>query len=82
MPSEKTITFLEDVLSEVLELFPSEYIHIGGDEAIKDQWKGSPEVQALIKKLNLKDEEETAKLFHTQDGKISELERQKYHRLG
>ncbi len=63
MPSEKTFTFLEDVLSEVLELFPSEYIHIGGDEAIKNQWKGSPEVQALIKKLNLKDEEELQSYF-------------------
>ncbi len=41
-----TISFLHDVLSEVMELFPSPYVHIGGDEAVKDQWKSSPEVQA------------------------------------
>ena len=63
MPSEKTFSFLEDVLTEVIAIFPSEYIHIGGDEAIKDQWKESPEVQALIRKLDLKDEEELQSYF-------------------
>ncbi|HYW95014.1 MAG TPA: beta-N-acetylhexosaminidase [Bacteroidales bacterium] len=63
MPSEKTFSFLEDVLTEVMAVFPSEYIHIGGDEAIKDQWKESPGVQALIKELNLKDEEELQSYF-------------------
>ena len=57
-PSEKTILFLQDVLTEVLELFPGAFIHIGGDEAVKDQWKASPEVQARIKELGLKDEHE------------------------
>ncbi|HEY0592135.1 MAG TPA: family 20 glycosylhydrolase, partial [Thermoanaerobaculia bacterium] len=57
-PNEKTILFLQDVLTEVLELFPSTFIHVGGDEAIKDQWKASPEVQARIKELGLKDEHE------------------------
>jgi len=55
-PTEKTFTFLQDVLSEVIDLFPSKYIHIGGDEAPKVVWKSSPEAQALIKKLKLKDE--------------------------
>ena len=57
-PNEKTILFLQDVLTEVLELFPGPFIHIGGDEAIKDQWKASPEVQARIRELGLKDEHE------------------------
>jgi hexosaminidase len=55
-PSEYTFTFLQDVLTEVIDLFPSKYIHIGGDEAPKVIWKSSPVAQALIKKLNLKDE--------------------------
>jgi hexosaminidase len=55
-PSEYTFTFLQDVLTEVIDLFPSKYIHIGGDEAPKVVWKSSPVAQALIKKLNLKDE--------------------------
>ncbi|HUP44876.1 MAG TPA: beta-N-acetylhexosaminidase, partial [Thermoanaerobaculia bacterium] len=62
-PSEKTILFLQDVLTEVLELFPSEFIHIGGDEAVKDQWKASAEVQARIKELGLKDEHEMQSWF-------------------
>lgn len=55
-PSEETFTFLNDVLDEVMDLFPSPYIHVGGDEAVKDQWKASPEVQAQIQALGLKDE--------------------------
>ncbi|SFK15661.1 family 20 glycosylhydrolase [Caulobacter sp. UNC279MFTsu5.1] len=55
-PSEATFTFLNDVLDEVMDLFPSEYIHVGGDEAVKDQWKASPEVQAQIQALGVKDE--------------------------
>ncbi len=62
-PSEKTILFLQDVLTEVLELFPGEFIHIGGDEAIKDQWKASPAVQVRIKELGLKDEHEMQSFF-------------------
>jgi hexosaminidase len=56
-PSEKTFTFLEDVLTEVMDLFPSKYIHIGGDEVPKNVWKESPFCQKLIKKLKLKNEE-------------------------
>jgi len=56
MPREETLTFLEDVLTEVIDLFPSKYIHIGGDECPKIQWKESRFAQDLIKKENLKDE--------------------------
>jgi hexosaminidase len=55
-PTEKTFAFLEDVLTEVIALFPSRYIHIGGDEAPKTAWKQSAFCQQLIKKLKLKDE--------------------------
>ncbi|MGF7040742.1 family 20 glycosylhydrolase [Mucilaginibacter lappiensis] len=62
-PSEKTFAFLQDVLTEVMELFPSKYIHIGGDEAPKDAWKNSAFCQQLIKKLKLKDEHELQSYF-------------------
>ena len=51
---EETFTFLEDVLTEVMDIFPSEYIHIGGDECPKDRWKECPLCQARIKELGLK----------------------------
>lgn len=53
---DRTLAFLKDVLSEVLELFPSKYIHIGGDECPKDEWKQSPQAQARMQALGLKDE--------------------------
>jgi hexosaminidase len=53
---DKTFTFLEDVLTEVMALFPGSYIHIGGDEAIKDYWKSSPKIQAQIRALHVADE--------------------------
>ena len=53
---EPTFAFIEDVLDEILALFPSKYIHVGGDEAVKDQWKASPRVQARMKELGIKDE--------------------------
>ncbi|WP_069658312.1 beta-N-acetylhexosaminidase [Arcticibacter eurypsychrophilus] len=55
-PTEKTFTFLQDVLDEVIPLFPSQYIHIGGDESPKDNWKRSAFCQQLIKEKGLKDE--------------------------
>ncbi len=54
---DHTFTFIQNVLDEVMALFPSRYIHLGGDEAVKDQWEASPAVQAKIKSLGLKDEE-------------------------
>lgn len=56
-PEDSTFTFLDNVLDEVLALFPSPYIHMGGDEAVKDQWKANPAVQAKIRSLGLKDED-------------------------
>ncbi len=55
---EDTFEFLEGVLEEVLELFPSEYIHIGGDECPKVRWEKCPHCQARIKALGLKDDDE------------------------
>lgn len=52
---EETFTFLENVLTEVMELFPSKYIHIGGDESPKVRWESCPRCQARIKELGLKD---------------------------
>ena len=51
---EETFTFLEDVLTEVMDIFPSEYIHIGGDECPKNRWRNCPLCQARIKELGLK----------------------------
>jgi hexosaminidase len=50
---EETFTFLENVLAEVIEVFPGEYIHVGGDEAVKDEWQASPQIQARIKELGV-----------------------------
>lgn len=62
-PKETTFTFLENVLTEVMDLFPGEYIHIGGDECPKDRWKACPSCQALIQKEGLKDEHELQSYF-------------------
>jgi hexosaminidase len=55
-PTEETFKFLEDVMDEIIELFPSPYIHIGGDECPKTAWKNSQECQAIIRKLGLKND--------------------------
>ncbi|WP_426270074.1 beta-N-acetylhexosaminidase [Dyella kyungheensis] len=52
-PDQKTLQFVDDVLDEVMQLFPSHYISIGGDEADKQQWNASPEVRAQMHKLGL-----------------------------
>jgi hexosaminidase len=49
--------FIDHVLDEVMAMFPSKYIHVGGDEAVKDQWQASPAVQAKMHALGLKDED-------------------------
>lgn len=54
---ESTLSVLEDVLDEVVALFPGQFIHVGGDEAAKDQWKASAQVQARMRELGLADEE-------------------------
>lgn len=62
-PSEYTFSFLEDVLDEVIDLFPSPYIHIGGDECPKKSWQRSSFCQQLIKEKGLKDEHELQSYF-------------------
>jgi len=62
---EEVFTFLEGVLGEVADLFPSEFIHIGGDEAPKDRWKACPHCQQRIKDEGLKDERELQSYFIT-----------------
>ncbi len=61
--NEKTFKFLENVLSEVVDLFPGKYIHIGGDECPKDRWKTCPKCQARIRAEGLKDEHELQSYF-------------------
>jgi hexosaminidase len=56
-PRDESFLFLEHVLDEVMALFPGRYIHVGGDEAPKGQWKTDPVAQARIKALGLKDED-------------------------
>jgi hexosaminidase len=55
-PNPKGIAFVKAVLDEVMAVFPGTYIHLGGDEAVKDQWERSIEVQAQMKRLGIKDE--------------------------
>ena len=62
---DETFNFLEGVLEEVIELFPSEYIHIGGDEAPKSRWEKCPNCQKRIQDLKLKDEHELQSYFIT-----------------
>jgi hexosaminidase len=68
-PSETTFEFLENVLTEVMELFPSEYIHIGGDECPKEQWKSNATCKQIIREHNLRDED------HLQSWFIQRIER-------
>ena len=66
---ESTITFLEDVLTEVIALFPGRYVHVGADEAVKIQWENSARAQARIRELGLKNE------FEMQSHIIKRLEK-------
>ncbi|MFD6797359.1 beta-N-acetylhexosaminidase [Streptomyces cyaneofuscatus] len=65
-PTDHTLRFFEGVFEELLDLFPaatSPFIHVGGDECLKDQWKESPTAQARIAELGLKDEDELQSWF-------------------
>ncbi|WP_295875075.1 beta-N-acetylhexosaminidase [uncultured Akkermansia sp.] len=63
-PTEPTFKFIDGILEEVCQLFPdSPYIHIGGDEAPKQQWKNSPQAQEVMKKNGLKNEQELQSYF-------------------
>ncbi|MFC6645325.1 family 20 glycosylhydrolase [Granulicella cerasi] len=62
-PQPATFTFLQNVLTEVMALFPSPYIHVGGDEAIKKQWKASPQIQEQMKSLGITSEDQLQSYF-------------------
>jgi len=63
IPTENTFNFLDNLFKEVTTLFPSEYVHIGGDEARKKQWIESEEVQKLMEKLEIEDEDSLQTYF-------------------
>lgn len=65
-PRKQTVAFMQDVLTEIMDLFPSQYIHIGGDEANIEHWKKSEEMQGLIRELGVKDEAGLHSWFITQ----------------
>ena len=65
-----TFTFLEDVLEEVMALFPSRYLHVGGDEAVKDQWNASATVQARAHALGIADAEGLQAYFTQEIGRF------------
>jgi len=60
---QRTLTFIDNVLDEVLAIFPSRYIHIGGDEVPKGRWRNCPECQALMRREGLRDEAELQSWF-------------------
>ena len=62
-PDEPTFAFLRDVLSEIMDIFPSPYVHVGGDEAVKTQWRNSEECQAIKRTLGLTTEDELQAYF-------------------
>ena len=79
--NKKTFTFLEDVLTEVMGLFPSPWIHIGGDECSKDHWRTCPLCQARIKAEGLENERGAAKLLRQADRKVPHRQRAAAGRL-
>jgi hexosaminidase len=64
-----TFAFLENVLDEVMELFPSDYIHVGGDEAVKNEWQESAAVQARARALGIKDADDLQAHFTQEIGR-------------
>jgi len=65
----ESLTFVKNVLDEIIGLFPGTYIHLGGDEAIKDQWKASPAIQAQMKALGIANEDAMQSWFMEQIGR-------------
>jgi hexosaminidase len=61
--NDSTFTFLQNVLTEVMAIFPSQYIHIGGDEAVKDQWKDNAGIQAKMRELGIANEDALQSYF-------------------
>lgn len=73
--NEQSMQFLEDVLAEVIELFPSEYIHVGGDECPKVRWKDCPKCQARIKAEGIKKDKKHSAEEYLQSYVISRMEK-------
>ena len=73
--NEKVYEFLENVLAEVCELFPSEYIHVGGDECPKVRWKNCPKCQAKIRQLGYTDKDGQKAEHYLQSYVISRIEK-------
>ena len=69
-PDDATFAFLEDVLAEVMALFPGPYVHVGGDEAVKDEWRASPRVQARARELGHEDPEALQAYFTQRMGRF------------
>ena len=76
--NEKVYDFLQGVFEEVLQLFPSEYIHIGGDECPKDRWKKCPKCQKRIKEEKLGDEKHLQSYFVNRIGRFLEKKGRKF----
>ncbi|ADV44736.1 glycoside hydrolase family 20 protein [Bacteroides helcogenes] len=73
--NDSVLTFIDDVLSEVMEIFPSEYIHIGGDECPKTKWETCPKCQARIKALGIKNDAKHSKEEYLQSFIINHAEK-------
>ena len=73
--NDATLSFIEDVLAEVIEVFPSEYIHIGGDECPKTQWEKCPKCQARIKALGIKSDKKHSAEMYLQSFVINHAEK-------
>ena len=79
---DATFAFLEDVLREVMELFPGQYIHVGGDEAVKDQWQSSRARAAADARARNRRRARAAELLRAAHRPLSRRERAAAHRLG
>lgn len=73
--NEQTMLFLEDVMSEIIDIFPSKYIHIGGDEAPRTRWEKCPKCQARIKAEGLKGDKEHSKEDRLQSYCMTRIEK-------
>ncbi len=73
--NDEVVVFLKDVFTEIMEIFPSQYIHVGGDECPKVRWEKCPKCQAKIKELDLKSDKEHSKEERLQSYIISEVEK-------
>ena len=73
--NDSVLTFIDDVLTEVMEIFPSEYIHVGGDECPKTEWAKCPKCQARIKALGIKSDAKHSKEEYLQSFVINHAEK-------